>query len=316
MKRIIMALGVAIVLFTTGCATTSAPADLRGVHYSGGSFSSKKFDNCIEPSTRDFSPGDKYYYYPTRQISFEASESKASERGRFVVVSEDNAELYVPVRLTFRLDAKCETLRKFHEEVGSRYNAAIQEDVTDDGETTSADYPGGWVDLLNDVIGKPLDNTLIRVAQEYPWREVWNDDAVRLEMQEQIKAQIESLVNDQSGGDYFTDFTVLVQKPEPVDPALVNSIAAEQAGIAQANADKAKAEADAATAKAKAEADALTAKSQEALARADAKTKEAEIAGFGGIENYLRYMCITTPGCGNPYRDQFLYGGAPQGGGQ
>lgn len=312
MKRIIMALGVAIVLLTTGCATTSAPADLKGVHYSGGSFSSKKYDNCIEPSTRDFSPGDKYYYYPTRQISFEASESNSAERGRFKVVSSDSAELYVPVRLTFQLDTKCETLRKFHEEIGSRYNAAIQDDVTDDGETTSADYPGGWVDLLNDVIGKPLDNTLIRVAQEYTWREVWNDDAVRLELQTAVREQIEELVNEQAGGDYFSDFTVLVQKPEPVDQALVNAIAAEQAGIAEARAARAKAEADAATAKAKAIADEATAKSQESLARAQAQTQQAEIQGFGGIENYLRYQCITNPSCGNPYRDQFLYGGQPQ----
>lgn len=310
MKRIIMALA-ALALVATGCATTSAPADLKGAHYSGGSFSSKKWAGCIDPSTRDFSPGDKYYYYPTRQISYEASESKTAERGRFKVVSEDSAELYVPIRLTFQLDTECETLRKFHEEVASRYNAAIQDDVTDDGETTSADYPSGWVDLLNDVVGKPLDNTLVRVAGEYPWRDIWNDDAVRIEMQNEVRESIEALVNEQSGGDYFSDFTVLVQKPEPVDPALISAIAQEQAGIAQANADKAKAEADAATAKAKAEADELTAKSQERLAQAEAKTQQATIAGFGGIDNYLRYMCITNPSCGNPYRDQFLYGGSP-----
>lgn len=312
MKRIIMAVA-GLALLATGCATTSAPADLKGVHYQGGSFSSKKFSNCIEPSTRDFSPGDKYYYYPTRQISYEASESKSSERGRFTVVSEDNAELYVPVRLTFQLDTKCEILRKFHEEVGSRYGAAIQEDVNDDGEMTSADYDADWVDLLNDVVGKPLDNTLVRIAQQYPWREVWNDDSVRLEMQEELKDTIEEAVNSQAGGDFFSDYTVLVQKPEPVDPNLVAAIAEEQAGIAQANATKAKAEADAAAAKAKAIADAETAKSQKLLAEADAKTKQAEIAGFGGIQNYLQYTCITTPGCGNPYRDQFLYGGQPGG---
>lgn len=297
--RILLAL-FAVVLFATGCATTSAPADLKGVHYAGGSFSSKKFSNCIDPSSRDFSPGDRYYYYPVRQISFEASESSNAERGRFKVVSDDSAELYVPVRLTFQLNTDCEVLRKFHEEIGARYDAAIQEDVTDDGETTSADYPDGWVDLLNDVIGKPLDNTLIRVAQQYSWRDVWNDDAVRVEMQTEIRDSIEALVNEQAGGDYFSDYTVLVQKPEPVDPALVAAIAEEQAGIAQAKAQQAKAQADVATAEA-----------QERLARAEAKAKEAEIAGYGGIENYLYANCIATPSCGNPFRNQFLYGGTP-----
>lgn len=287
-------------LVLTGCATTSAPADLKGVHYAGGSFSSKKFDNCIDPSTRDWSPGDRYYYYPTRQITFEASESGSAERGRFKVVSEDSAELYVPVRLTFQLNTDCDVLRKFHEEIGARYDAAIQDDVTDDGETTSADYPPGWVDLLNDVIGKPLDNTLIRVAQQYSWRDVWNDDAVRLEMQTEIRESIEALVNDQAGGDYFSDYTVLVQKPEPVDPALVAAIAEEQAGIAQAKAQQAKAQADVATAEA-----------QERLAQAEAKAKEAEVEGYGSIENYLLAKCIESPTCGNPFRNQYLYGGTP-----
>jgi SPFH domain / Band 7 family len=315
MKRIIMAL-VALALLTTGCATTSAPADLKGVHYSGGSFSSKKFSNCIDPSTRDFSPGDKYYYYPTRQISFEASDDSSAERGRFLVVSSDSAQLLVPVRLTFQLDTNCDVLRKFHEEIGSRYNAAIQDDVTDDGETTSADYPKGWVALLNDVIGKPLDNSLIRIAQKYPWRQVWSDDAVRQEMQIEIGSTIEDAVASQAGGDYFSDFTVLVQQPTPEDPALVDAIAQEQAGIAQAKADKAKAEADADTARAKAKADEIAAEAQEKLAAANAKTQEATIRGFGGIDNYLRWLCITNASCGNPYRDQFLYGGTPQGGGQ
>lgn len=299
--KIIGATIAALALLLTGCSTTSAPADLKGIHYSGGATQAKKFKDCIEPSTRDFSPGDRYYYYPTRQISFEASSSDNAERSRFTVVSSDSAELYVPVRLTFQLDTDCTVLRKFHEEIGSRYDAAIQEDVTDDGETTSADYPQGWVDLLNDVIGKPLDNTLVRVAGEYEWREVWNDDAVRLEMQTEVRESIESLVNEQAGGDFFTDFTVLIQKPSPADDRLIDAIAAEQAGIAEARAAEAKAQADVATAKA-----------QEALALAEARAKEAEIDGFGGVEEYLRYLCITSPSCGNPFRDQFLYGGSPQ----
>ena len=291
----------ALALLLTGCSTTSAPADLKGVHYSGGATQAKKFKDCIEPSSRDFSPGDRYYYYPTRQISYEASESGNAERGRFKVVSSDSAELYVPVRLTFRLDTDCTVLREMHEEVAARYDAAIQADVTDDGETTSADYPSGWVDMLNDIIGKPLDNTLVRVASEYEWRDVWNDDAVRLEMQTEVRESIEGLVNEQAGGDFFRDFTVLIQKPEPVDGNLVQAIADEQAGIAQARAAEAKAQADVATAKA-----------QEALAAAEARAKREEINGFGGVEEYLRYLCVTTPSCGNPYRDQFLYGGSPQ----
>jgi hypothetical protein len=305
-NKTLAALVAAIAMLATGCATANSPSDLMGVHYSGGSVSSKEFKDCLEPSTRSgFDPGDGYYFYPTRQISYEASAEENAERGRFTVVSDDNAELYVPIRVTMQLDTNCDTLRKFHEEIGSRYAAYIRngEDENDDGEWNSADYPDGWVNLLNDVVGKPLDATVDRIAQSYDWREVWNDEAVRVEMENEIEDSIEEMVNEQAGGDFFTDFTVLVNKPDPVDEGLKQAIADEQNAVAQANAAKAKAEADIATAEA-----------QERLAKAKAEEKRAEIAGFGGIEDYLRYMCITTPACGNPFRDQFLYGGSPAGG--
>jgi len=300
MKKTIAALGV-VALFATGCATSSNPADLKSVHYSGGATQAKKFKDCLDPSTRSgYDPGDSFYAYPVRQIVYNAAQDKGSERGRFTVVSQDNAELYVPVQLTFRLDTECKSLRAFHEAIGSRYKAYIT-------SGDSADYPSGWVDLLNDVIGKPLDTTLDRVAQQYPWREVWNDPKVKAEMEATVSENIEALVNRQAGGDFFKDFTVLLSKPDPVNPALVDAIAQEQAGIAQANADKAKAEADAETATAKAKADEITALSQVKLAQAQAKTKRAEIDGYGGIENYLRHELIENGG--NPYQPTWVYGG-------
>jgi len=306
-KKILVAT-CAVAVLATGCATASNPADLKSVHYSGGSFSAKKFKDCLDPSDRSgYDPGDKFYAYPVRQIVYNAAQDKGSERGRFTVVSKDNAELFVPVQLTFRLDTDCDTLRKFHEAIGSRYKAFIE-----GGDKTSADYPSGWVDLLNDVIGKPLDQVLDRVAQQYPWRDVWNNPTVKAEMESTVSENIEELVNRQAGGDFFKDFTVLLSKPDPKNPALVEAIAQEQAGIAQANADRAKAEADAATQKAKAEADLATAKAQKALSAAEAANKQAEIRGYGGVENFLRHELIEKGG--NPYQPQYLYGGTPSGG--
>lgn len=303
MRKRLAVVVVAAVSVLTGCATASNPADLKSVHYSGGTTQAKKFKNCLDPSERSgYDPGDKYYAYPVRQIVYNASQDDGSERGRFGVVSEDNAELYVPVQLTFKLDTDCETLRKFHEAIGSRYTAYIE----GDGKT-SADYPSGWIALLNDVIGKPLDTTLDRVAQQYPWREVWNDPKVKAEMEAAVTANIEDLVNRQAGGDFFTDFTVLLSKPDPKDPQLVAAIAAEQAAVAQANANLAKAEADAKALTAKAQADLITAKAQQELAKAEAANRQAEIAGYGGIENYLRHEAVDN-GL-NPWQPTYLYGG-------
>lgn len=299
MKKILAAIAV-VAVAASGCASASNPADLISVHYEGGATQAKKFKDCLQPSERSgYDPGDKFYAYPVRQIVYNAAQDKGSERDRFSVVSQDNAELFVPVQLTFKLDTDCESLRKFHETIGARYKAYIT-------SGDSSDYPDGWVTLLNDVIGKPLDTTLDRVAQQYPWREVWNDPAVKVEMEAEVSKNIEALVNRQAGGDFFTDFTVLISKPDPVDPALVDAIAQEQAGIAQAQAAKAKAEADADTATAKAKADEISALSQVKLAQAQARTKQAEIKGYGGIENFLKHELIENGG--NPY--QPAYGAA------
>lgn len=303
MKKIIAALCGILALVLTGCASASTPADLKGVHYSGGRTQAKKFKDCLEPSSRSgWDPGDKFFLYPTRQISYDATGSVDSESDRFKVVSKDNAELYVPVTVTFNLKTDCETLRKFHETVGSRYSAFIESgsDINDDDNTTSADVPNGWVKMLNYVIGKPLDVTLDRVAQDYDYRSVWNDPKVKVQMEAAVNANLQALVTRQAGGDFFENFNVLILKPDPVDENLKAAISDEQAAVAQANAEKAKAEADTATATA-----------QERLALAQARTKKAEIEAYGGVEAYLRYQCIQTATCGNPYRDQLLYGGAP-----
>jgi hypothetical protein len=293
-KKFALAMIAALALLT-GCATASTGPDLKAIHYSGGSFSAKKFKGCLDPSSRSgYDPGDKYVAYPTRQVSYDATGGSGAESKAFKVVSKDNAELYVPVTVTFNLITDCDTLRKFHETLGARFNAGF------DPDGTSSDTPDGWVSLLNYVIGKPLDTTLDRVAQNYTWRDVWNDPKVKTALEQEVNDNIDDLVARQAGGEFFDNFSVLVMKPDPVDPGLKQAIADEQAAVAQANAQTAKAKADKATAEA-----------QERLARAEAKTKQAEIKGYGGIQNYLYAQCIENPSCGNPFRDQFLYGGAP-----
>lgn len=291
MKKFVLLIAF-LAITATGCAAESLPPDLKALHYQGGSVSAKKFVDCVEPSTRsDFTLGDTYPAYPTRQVSYDATGGSGSEQGRFTVVSKDNAELYVPATVTFNLITDCETLRKFHETIGARFNADFE------ASGSSADYVQGWVDLLEYVIGKPLDTTLDRVAQDYNYRDVWNDPKVKGEFETEVNENIQALVTRQAGGEFFENFNVLILKPDPVDPALKAAISEEQAAVAEANAAKEKAEADTATAKA-----------QETLAVAEAKAKRAEIQGFGGIRSYLQYQCIITPECGNPFRDQFFPG--------
>jgi regulator of protease activity HflC (stomatin/prohibitin superfamily) len=284
-KFVILLLG--IVFAVTACATASTGPDLKALHYSGGSLSAKKFQGCLDPSSRSgYDPGDKYVAFPTRQISYDATGGKAAEAKAFTVVSKDNAELYVPATVTFSLDTDCQVLQKFYETIGARYNAGF------DPNGDSGNPPKGWGDLLNYVIGKPLDTTLDRVAQNYDYRAVWNDPAVKAQFEKEVNENIETLVNRQAGGDFFQDFTVLILKPDPKDPALKKAIADEQAAVAQANA-----------AKAKADADTRTAQAQLALQQAQASAKQAEIKGYGGIDNYLRHEAIQAGQ--NPFQPSY-----------
>jgi hypothetical protein len=275
---------IASVMLLSSCATASTGADMIALHYKGGATQAKKFENCLPPSSRSgFDPGDAYYGYPVRQVSYDATGSESSESEQFKVVSNDGAELYVPVTVTFNLITDCETLRKMHETIGSRYSAYY------DASGSTSDSNEGWVDMLNFVIGKPLDATLDRVAQQYNWRDIWNDPKVKAEMERAVNDSIDDLVNRQAGGEFFTNFSVLVQKPDPVNNGLKNAIAQEQTKVAQAKAQELQARAD----KARAEA-------QEAVAKAEAANKRAAIEGFKlqgmsadeAMEAYLKSQAI------------------------
>lgn len=294
-NKFVILLVAVLAIILTGCASASTGPDLKALHYSGGAMSAKKFQGCLDPSSRSgYDPGDKYVAFPTRQISYDATGGKGAEARAFTVVSKDNAELYVPATVTFSLDTSCSVLRKFYETIGARYNAGF------DPNGDSGNPPEGWTALLNYVIGKPLDTTLDRVAQNYDYRAVWNDPAVKAAFEKEVNQNIETLVNRQAGGDFFRDFTVLILKPDPKDPSLKKAIADEQAAVAQANA-----------AKAKADADTKTAQAQLALQQAQAHAKQAEIAGYGGVENYLKHEAIAAGQ--NPFQQQFVVSGTTPG---
>lgn len=260
----------------SACSSVSTDSDLIGLHYKGGSFSATEFADCVGKSTRDYNgPGDKYYLYPNSQRDFDATGGKNSDSGPITVVSSDGQELLVPVTLNFDLKNDCETLRKFHENLGNRYHA-----YWDNGQESS-DIPEGWLTVLDRVMAKPLDATLDRIAQKYPWRSVWNDPEVKAEMEEQLKQNIETLVNRKAGGEYFENFDVLIQKPDPKNQGLKEAVAAEQTNVAKAKA-----------AEAQAKADVLTAQAQVAVARAQAEKRQAEIAGYGDVNAYLRAQAI------------------------
>jgi hypothetical protein len=245
-----------------------------------------KLTGCIEPEHSENQITNDVYRYPARQISWDATGGQGAERGPYVVVSNAEAptDLNVPVVVTFDMTADCEQLKSFHRDFGTKYQGWLNEDGTPSA---------GWTELLNYVIGQPMEQTLIGVGQKYPWRKIWNDEAVRIEFQQALQKTLPQASKARTNGqEFFKNFQVTVLKPGPVDGNLTAAINREQSAVAAARADEAQGVADANARKAKADADVQAAIAETKVAEQEALQKRAQIAGYPDVDSYLRALCI------------------------
>lgn len=245
--------------------------------------------------------------FPSRQITWDATGDKDAERGPYEALSKPKspdlapgqtpgpdfstgqAEMGIPVTLTFDLTQNCDDLKEFYTKYATKDNGWLD----DDGNSTD-----GWIKLLNYTISQPAQQAIIRITQKYPWQKVWNDEAVRAEYQRDLTADLQKEAATRTGGkEYFSNFLVTVGKPYPTDEALRNAVAAQQSSQAEANAAQTKATADANARRAAAQADTDAANAEVAAKTAEANKVRAQIAGFPDVESYLRDECIRTAGC-------------------
>ncbi|HSX33147.1 MAG TPA: SPFH domain-containing protein [Candidatus Saccharimonadales bacterium] len=221
------AASLALVIGTAACTTVSTAPDQVALHYQAGSFTATKYSDCVRPSTKNYNgPGDLSYWYPTGQRTFDFTGGKDAESQPITVVSSDNQELQVSGLLTFNLDTSCEPnggiLRKFHENIGLKFQAYMDPD-----DTTSA----GWDRMLRVYMGQPLRKMLNSAAQQYTWLALYNDPATRVKFEQEVNAQLADQIKATTGGtDYFQNFALTLQKPEP-NPALVAALANVQVQV-------------------------------------------------------------------------------------
>lgn len=307
MKAKIMAALAVVTLFATGCSEVSTDGDEIALHYSGGAFTSKDFQECVDPSNRQFDgPGDSHYTYPTNQRNI-AFPDKGDKTSAITFVTKDGIEMSVTGVANFRLNTSCDeitvdgkkyeggVLQYFHELIGKRYEAYL-----DEGESSSS----GWVKMLGIYMYRPLDTAVDRAAQQFTYQELYFDPAKKALWENAVIEQLPGLVDRQTDGEesFFTDFAITLQKPEPpkaIKEALVRkqqAIVDADAAVAKAEGDKSVAIANAATEQAKADADV-------AIAKAKAEAQKAVIDGFGGYQNYL-YFLMAQGGL-NPFQPSY-----------
>lgn len=286
MKRILIALFAVPLMFLTACGVTTGPTETK-VRVGAGALEDPVFKDCIPPSIKDNTPtNDDYFPYPTSERDLDATGQEGSDADAITVVSDDNAEMAIPVTLRFNMVTDCDTLKDFHKKYGSRYSAYLDKD----GNGTS-----GWNLMLRKLMYDPVDTTLDEIAKNYTWRELYNDPAAQNELQNTLKDQIEDIVDTNARGHYFENYTVLVKKPYPTNSELADAIAREQAAVGRAQ-----------SAEAEAKAKKMQAEAEVAVAKAEAEKKQAEIRGYGGFENYNKAQAVEN-GL-NPYQPTYKVG--------
>ena len=169
MKKIVLAAGAVLAaLALAGCAEVNTQPDEVALRYSGG-FGSAQFMNCVNASTKNYTPpGDAYYTYPYGQRTF--TFDKGGEEDAIQIVTKDNVTMTVAGSVTFKLNTDCGSdgsggpLRQFHENIGIKYSAFFND----------ADGPNqqdaGWVKMLTLYVGNQIQRAANDAAKEIEGR--------------------------------------------------------------------------------------------------------------------------------------------------
>lgn len=234
MKKTVAPLLAAAAL-TAGCSAAVGP-DQAGVEYNGGVVQATKFTNCAKTGTREYhGPGDHIYLYPAGQRSYEFSDNKDSaDSAPIQVVSKDNLQMNVSGVATFSLNTDCDTLRRFHEQIGIKYKA-----YTD----------AGWLKMLGTYLRQPLDRAMDQAAKQYPWKDLYSNPTVKAQWEKTVGQWVVAQVNATAGGQFFCaptytgkgqcgSFNLTLQQPQPpsnVQTALAQAQEAAEQAEAQKN---------------------------------------------------------------------------------
>jgi regulator of protease activity HflC (stomatin/prohibitin superfamily) len=232
-KKKHLVLMAVMALALTGCRANTQSNEVA-VHVTGYDIfpTDAKVKDCINPSTNKYiGIGDDAYVYPAGQRSFTFDSKNGADFPPIAVVSKDNVTMTLSGTISFYLNTDCKTLMKFHQQIGSKnWNGHA-------AYVNGGNYDG-WINMLDVELGKPLQNSLTDVANNFSYLDLYTKAEVRQTLEGTLAKTIESRVNDLTGGDYFNDFKVLLNKPaapQNIVDALEAQAAAIQQNLAQRN---------------------------------------------------------------------------------
>lgn len=222
---IVLAL-VGVVFFFNATQINTEP-DQQGLWYKAGPFTSTHFDHCVKPGERQLFGGvaDKTFVYPAGQRTFEYNNSGTADTGSIVALTKDNVELSTDGVVRFSLTFDCETLKNFHEQIGLKFNAEMKDGTTSDG----------WRDMLNVYLRASLQRAVNEATQEFNWKELYNDVAVKAKWEAKVSELLPRFVKQGMDGEYFDNYSLTIQKPT-LPAELQKALQDTQTAIEQNNA--------------------------------------------------------------------------------
>jgi hypothetical protein len=283
----------ALVIGLGACGATTTDNTLVTLHYKGGLTQGESFDKCIAPGAKEIDDGgDKNYRYPVTQrewvndtAEYERDGHGNADTESLTFTSKDGIPITAVVRTSFTLNTSCDKveadgktyeggeLQAFHELIGKTRKAYFD---------SEGSYGSGWVWVLGNYIGRPVNSKLGIIGHQYTAEEYYNDPSLRNQIAEEMNGQIADAVNAVMVTDltFFEGITVSVDKLDV--PADLKALYTER--------QNARVEAE--TAELNAQSKVTEAEANAKIAKAQADIIREEIRAYPNYEAYLKAKAI------------------------
>lgn len=298
--------GIALAISTTACVGPTPEEQTTTLQFAGGQFirTAPEFLRCVSGGTKGpYDLGGLEYTYPADQRRVVFGGGDGEDRGPFIVKSKDGLEMAVYGTLQYNLNTDCgdgegkdaadSPIVEFHRNIGRREASSFDEGP--------GNVPNGWRILQKQYVETPLERDLVSAASEHGWFALWKDPQALTDVEQDVNAAIQESVNNDTPTDqeFYKNFRLSLTRMEPAGDR------GEQVKNAIADGEKRSAEGRANEQAALANKAAAIAETAAEVERA--KKVQAQINGFGSVQEYNINQCIITAGC-QPYVD--VYGGA------
>lgn len=193
---------------------------------------------CYAPNQGGYGGyGNKVYYYPVGQRTFDASNDAGAESAP-LTITFGQVGIGIPLTAYFYLTSDCDTLKRFHSEIGSKgwgedgsTPAYVKCEACEDDhfKDNTVNY-AGWDSMLQKYVGRPLTRaatdaaalTKSQVINQETGKPMARisplslmDGTDRRAYEAKVAELLPGYVKTVSGGDYFERFTVQVGNPIP-----------------------------------------------------------------------------------------------------